>query len=273
MPAWFLATDYADCADLKQPHENYYRTPRDAFYAGICVLAGFYQDNQIALHSSGWYSHSRMEIKATFLFFVIAFCFSCSHLPQIEKRHYRDGFYINKKKENKPVAVKQESTFHPIQIPVAGIKTQEIRDTSRKLPVLSVQENVVEIKKNFLPEKITPEIQPISIDPPKEPFNKKARTAQVFFILARLMLIAAFIVSLFSLLGTVFIVAGIAALFALLALLFAIWARKELAAQPPYERELGDKEAKQVIQRALAGIGSAVFIVLLALLIEWIKRQ
>jgi hypothetical protein len=211
-----------------------------------------------------------MRIKATFLFFVIVFCFSCS----IEKRHYRDGFYIGKKKESKPVAVKQEAAFHPIPIfPFTGTETQESTDTSRKSIVLSPKEKTVEKKKNFRSLKIAPEIKSISIDPPREPFNKKARMAQIFFVLARLTLVAAFIVSLFSLMSTSLIVAGVAALFALLAMLFGIRARKELAAQPPYERELGDKEAKQVIGRAAAGIGTAVFIILLAGLVDWLQGR
>lgn len=214
-----------------------------------------------------------MSIKATFFFFVIAFCCSCSHLPQIEKRHYRSGYYIDKKNECKAVGEKQEAAIHPIPNVPAAVIQARVADTSRKLIALPPREKAFEKKKDFHSRKTVVKNNLVSIDPPKEPFNKKARTAQVFFILARLTLIAAFIVSLFSLISTTLIVAGVAALFALLAILFGVWARKELAAQPPYERELGDKEAKQVIGRAVAGIGSAVFIVALALLIEWIRKQ
>lgn len=214
-----------------------------------------------------------MNVKAIFSLFVIAFCCSCSHLPQIEKRHYRSGFYIDKKKESKTVVEKQEAVILPISSLPAAVMQTRIIDTSHKLIVLPPTEKTAGKSKHFHSQKTVAESKPVFIDPPREPFNKKARTAQVFFILARLTLIAAFIVSLFSLISTTLIVAGVAALFAFLAVLFGVWARKELAAQPPYERELGDKEAKQVIGRAVAGIGSAVFIVALALLIEWIKKQ
>lgn len=148
------------------------------------------------------------------------------------------------------------------------------QEVLQQTSILSAREDTaIVMNDRFIAEEITPVVTPVVIDLPKEPFNKKAKAAQIFFVLAKLTVIAAFIVSLFSLLSTVFIVAGVAALFALLAMLFGTLAKKEIAAQPPYERELGEKEATHVIYRAMAGFASAVFIVLLALLIEWIKRQ
>ena len=92
-------------------------------------------------------------------------------------------------------------------------------------------------------------------------------------MLAKIVLVAAFVVSLFSLISTVLIVAGIAALFALIAIVFGSAAKKELAAQLPYEKELGEKEANDVVGHALGGIITAAFIILLAIIIEWLKKN
>jgi hypothetical protein len=216
-----------------------------------------------------------MKIKFTFFLFVAAFCFSCSHLPQIEKRHYRDGFYIGKKKDVTSITFNKDSAFQ--QRPVLAAVQKEatpVQEVSQKASILPVRENTaIKKKDHFTEEKIVPAITPVPINPPKEPFNKKARAAIIFLVFAKLVMIAAFIVLLCSLLMTFFLLTGIAALFALLAVVFGLWAQKELNAQEPYERELGGKEAREVVVRAIGGLASAGFIILLAMLIDWIQRE
>ncbi|CAN5749813.1 hypothetical protein BH11BAC7_BH11BAC7_35610 [soil metagenome] len=248
-----------------------------------------------------------MKLISTLVFFA-AFCFSCSSFREIEKRHYRSGFYINKHHEKSgkgKLFVLEEDFFleegagNPPRRKAAvgringasadcvsvhvlpGIKTEvDLQKSSLEKRILPESENDQQKKNILLPKKIilarkktAAEISSWPIETPKEPFNKKARAAIVFYVLAKIILVAAFIASLFSLLGTVLIIAGIAALFALLALLFGILARKELAAQLPYEKGLGEKEANEVVGHAIGGIVSAAFILLLALVIEWIKRE
>lgn len=221
-----------------------------------------------------------MESKFTLLFLLAAFCFSCSSFPGIEKRRYRDGFYVSKHhRENKLSAACSDSVSQNV---LPDIKTEaKIQITFSEDQIISAVDANVEERKNvsirkknaLVQTKFLRDISPKPIEVPKEPFNKKAKTAVVFYVLAKIAVITTFIFSLFSLLSTVFIIAGIAVLFALLAILFGILAKKELAKQLPYEKELGEKEANEVVQRAMAGIVSAVFMVLLALLIEWLKRE
>ncbi len=218
-----------------------------------------------------------MTIKFTFLLFITSFCFSCASFSGIERRHYCDGVYFNKHhKENKFSAVNE------VEIPndMEEIKMEEVLNEIHSEKVndsvpgeKSEQKKTVALQKKntFSKTKLSLTITPIEV--PKEPFNKKAKTAVVFYMLAKIMLVAAFVISLFSLISTVLIVACIAALFALIAIAFGILAKKELAAQLPYEKELGEKEANDVVGHALGGIIAAIFIILLAIVIEWLKKR
>ncbi len=182
-------------------------------------------------------------------------------------------FYIAKKKANSSIAIKSDSAFQNIPaITVTGIKSRNV--SPQPLALSPLREKTGNKKKSdFEIPKTAPVVIPITIDPPKEPFNKKARVAIIFLVLAKLVMIAAFIFLLCSLLIPFYLLTGIAALFALLALVFGLWAKKEINAQEPYEREPGGKEAGEVVARAVGGIASAGFIILLAVIIEWIRRR
>jgi hypothetical protein len=211
-----------------------------------------------------------MRSKFTFLFCIVVFCFSCGYLPRIEKRHFRNGFYVSKKSDPAFNAAGDSCSRKPVIFSIE-LKTETVQGEQYLLPL---PDSITGKNQNaFVTEKRVPGIFPKAIDLPKEPFNKKAKVAVVFYVLTKIALLTTFIVSLFCVLSIVFIFVGIAIVFALLALVFGMWAKKELAAQLPYEKELGENEANDVVKHALGGIGTAVFVVLLALLIEWIKRQ
>jgi hypothetical protein len=220
-----------------------------------------------------------MKLKFALFLFSTLFYFSCSSFPGIEKRHYRDGFYVPQYSKNKLPASSSDTAFAYVTADLqTGINTNQGLLTAPVIPASgnkSTEKRRVNLAKKNISQLVisVPEIPIKPIELPKEPFNKKAKAAIVFYVLAKIAVLTTFIISLFSVLSTILIFAGIAVLFALLAIIFGLWAQKELAAQPAYEKELGEKQANEVVQRGLAGLGTAVFIVLLALLIEWIRNQ
>jgi hypothetical protein len=205
---------------------------------------------------------------------VLFFFASCSFIPQIEKRHYRNGFYIEKGKE-KNFSFKQNKkadSVSTIFIPEKLIPKKLFRQKKTVpvslLKINSGKKEKIAVKKNC--NKIT--VLPAIVLPKKEPINKKAKTAVILLIIAKLLLGISFLALLLSWLDIFFLIAGIAALFAILSMLFAIRAKKIIAQETGISKELGEKEADFVIKRAGAGLIGFVFIILLAVIVNTIQK-
>jgi hypothetical protein len=214
-----------------------------------------------------------MSTRFTLLFIAILFCFSCAHLPEIEKRHYRNGFYIGKNSVNKLCDSKDTLHQKASLIPFAKEKVE----ISCKLPdsvKFIVSSKPITKKDTHTKNKIQSALIPKPIElPAEEPINKKAKTAIVFLLLAKVTMLAAFIILLCSLLNVFFILSGIAALFALLAIVFGLWAKREIASEEGINKELGAKEADEVVKRAAGGLIGTAFIILLAMVVDWFMRR
>jgi uncharacterized ion transporter superfamily protein YfcC len=214
-----------------------------------------------------------MSTKFTLLFLAIFFCFSCAHLPEIEKRHYRNGFYIGKNNNSKSITAKDSVDQKTPAISFVKAEAEK----SFKVPdsVKFIESSIPITKKTIhTKKKIQSAFIPKPIElPAEEPINKKAKTAIVFLLLAKVTMLAAFVILLCSLLNVFFILTGIAALFALLAIVFGLWAKKEIAGEEGINKELGAKEADEVVKRAAGGLIGTAFIILLAMMVDWIMRR
>jgi hypothetical protein len=216
-------------------------------------------------------------LKFSWILFFLLFCFSCTHFPQVEKKHYRKGFYV----ENSYGREKEIEASQNI-IPVkrkAVTATTGRKDSTQPFFTMPATGGLVRQQKPgkqtiIASEKKHPVILSPPIDlPKKEPMNKKVKAGIAFYILAALTLTASFILLLCSLLNLFFLLAGIAAFFALLALLFGILAKREIAGETLVTKERGEKEAQQVITRSVAGLAGYGFLLLLAILVNWIARR
>ncbi len=208
------------------------------------------------------------------LIFPLLFFISCSQVVQIEKRHYRSGFYLERKSDKEILSVnrQQDNVFerkinstenHVVEIHLNAGQNQNMYSDSKTFS---------EKQKEFT--KKTNNTKPISpkIKVPKgEPINKKAKAAVIFLLFAKLIFLAAFIVLLCSLVTVFFLLTGVAALFAILAIVFGLMAEKEIANETGIDKELGEKEAKFAVQRALGGLLVSALIIFLALFVDWLR--
>ncbi|HET6992119.1 MAG TPA: hypothetical protein VFJ43_12375 [Bacteroidia bacterium] len=203
------------------------------------------------------------------LFFLFA---SCNYLPQISKRHYRDGFYIERNNEHSFVLSEKHPVFtEPSIIPVKKIITRKINPELKIIPEKEISPTAK--KKTFVKKKISQKLFPPAIVLPKqEPINKKAKAAVILLVVAKLVLGISFLALLLSWLNIFLLLSGAAAFFALLAIAFALWAKKEIGKETGVDKELGEKEAKFVIERAAGGLLVYTFLILLAIVINSIQK-